>query len=126
MPKKNKKSNVREEKATPEQTSEPVSQQTSEPAVAPPVVATAAPEPEKKAEPKPAPTPKEKKPTISATTRKLVILNQEKTVEEISQMLVADGWDKDDVAKRQSTIASFRTDTLSTVRLVKEMGLWKQ
>src|SRR5712691_1187185 len=114
MYKKNNKSKEQEaaKASKPEQTAEPV---------AAPVVAIPAPEPAKKA----TPAPKEKKPSISAVTRKLVILNETKTVDEISQMLIADGWDKDDVASRKSTIATLRTDALAIIGIAKEVGCWK-
>jgi len=68
---------------------------------------------------------KVKKPSISAATRELVILNQDKTVDEISQMLIAAGWDASDVTSRKSTITTLRTDTLAVINIAKEKGCWK-
>jgi hypothetical protein len=119
MSKQNNKSNVKEEKkAKPEQTSEPVSQQTSEP-VAPPAVAP----------PAPAAAPAEKKekaPSIGAATRRIVVRVPGRTLAEVIQTLIAEGWDADKVEKQKNTIASYRTDTMATVAVAKEEGFWKQ
>jgi len=108
---KNTSTNHQPEKASKPQT-----------APAPSVVATARTS-------EPTPTQKEKKvktPSISAATRKLVILNQDKTVDEIAAMLIAGGWDAKDVEKRKSTIATLRTDALAIIGIAKEEGCWKQ
>jgi len=111
MSKKNNKSKTQlaANATKPEQTSEPVSQQTSEP------VAPTAPA-EKK----------EKAPSIGAATRRIVVRVPGRTLAEVIQMLIAEGWDAAKVEKQKNTIASYRTDTMATVAVAKEEGFWKQ
>ena len=66
-----------------------------------------------------------KAPSISQVTRKLVIQNPTKTVDEISQLLIDGGWDAGDVEKRKSTIATLRADALAILKIAKECG-WEK
>lgn len=95
-------------------------QETSQPVTPTPVPVTAPPastEMPKDEKPKP--------PSISTVVRKLVIQNSDKSVDEISQLLVATGWDAADVEKRKSTIATLRTDALAIQKIMKECG-WEK
>ncbi|HLW54367.1 MAG TPA: hypothetical protein VKW06_16140 [Candidatus Angelobacter sp.] len=67
-----------------------------------------------------------KTPSISTTTRRLVLQNPENTVDEISQMLIDGGWDAADVEKRKSTIATLRTDCLAIMKIAVECGWGKK
>jgi len=125
MSKKNNKSKTQSaaNAAKPEQTTEPVSQpansqQTSE-SVAPPTVAT----PALAAAPA---VKKEKAPSIGAATRRIVVRVPGRTLAEVIQTLIAEGWDAAKVEKQKNTIASYRTDTMATVAVAKEEGFWKQ
>lgn len=66
-----------------------------------------------------------KPPSISTVVRKLVIQNMDKSVDEISQLLIDTGWDAADVEKRKSTIATLRTDALAILKIAKECG-WEK
>lgn len=68
---------------------------------------------------------KPKAPSISTVVRKFVIQNPDKSVDEISQLLVATGWDAADVEKRKSTIATLRTDALAILKIARECG-WEK
>src|SRR5260370_2478691 len=68
---------------------------------------------------------KEAKPSISAVVRKLVCLNQTKSVDEISQLLIDGGWFAGDVEKRKSTISTLRVDALAILKIARECGLLK-
>lgn len=73
-------------------------------------------------------TPKDEKPkapSISTVVRKLVINNPDKSVDEVSQLLIDSGWDAADVEKRKSTIATLRTDALAILKIAKECG-WEK
>jgi hypothetical protein len=95
----------------PQETSQPV---TPAPVTTPPSAST---EPPKDEKPKP--------PSISTVVRKLVILNPDKGVDEVSQLLIDTGWDAADVEKRKSTIATLRTDALAILKIAKECG-WEK
>ena len=87
--------------------------------LAPPVVSTP-----------PAPTgtskdEKPKPPSISTVVRKLVILNPDKSADEVCQLLIDTGWDAADVEKRKSTIATLRIDALAILKIAKECG-WEK
>jgi hypothetical protein len=68
---------------------------------------------------------KPKTPSISAVVRKFVIINPDKSVDEISQLLIDSGWDAADVEKRKSTIATLRTDALAILKIARECG-WEK
>jgi hypothetical protein len=68
---------------------------------------------------------KEKAPSISAAVRRIVVKNPAVTAAEVSQRLIDNGWDAADVEKRNSTIATLRTDALSIIAIAKEEGCWK-
>jgi hypothetical protein len=68
---------------------------------------------------------KPKPPSISTVVRKLVINNPDKSVDEISQLLIDTGWDPQDVDKRKSTIATLRTDALAILKIAKDCG-WEK
>jgi len=87
--------------------------------VAPPVVSTPPASTEKPKDEKPKP------PSISTVVRKLVILNPDKSADEVSQLLIDTGWDAADVEKRKSTIATLRTDALAILKIAKECG-WEK
>lgn len=73
-------------------------------------------------------TPKDEKPkppSISTVVRKLVINNPDKSVDEVSQLLIDTGWDAADVEKRKSTIATLRTDALAILKIARECG-WEK
>jgi hypothetical protein len=101
----------------PPETVTPPAPVTPPPAASTPVVST---EKAKDETPK-----KEKAPSISAAVRRIVVKNPAVTASEVSQALIATGWDAADVEKRTSTIATLRTDALSIIAIAKEEGCWK-
>jgi hypothetical protein len=105
---------------TPEITAPPV---VTPEAVTPPanVPPAATPAPEKAETPK-----KEKAPSISTVVRRLVVENPDKTLEQITALLIATGWDAADVEKRKSTIITLRTDALGILKIAKECGWSKK
>jgi hypothetical protein len=107
-----------------QQTASPQAETVTPPVVSPapvtPPPAASTPEKAKKETPK-----KEKAPSISAAVRRIVVKNPAVTASEVSQALIATGWDAGDVEKRTSTIATLRTDALSIIAIAKEEGCWK-
>jgi hypothetical protein len=102
---------------SPETVTPPVA--TPEPVTPPPAASTPVVSTEKPKDEKP------KAPSISTVVRKLVIENPDKTVDEISSLLIATGWDASDVEKRKSTIITLRTDALGILKIAKECG-WEK
>ncbi len=93
-------------------------QETSQPSTPAPASAETAKEAPKKEE-------KPKAPGVSTVVRKLVIQNSDKSVDEISQLLIDTGWDAGDVEQRKSTIATLRTDCLAILKIARECG-WEK
>jgi hypothetical protein len=65
---------------------------------------------------------KEKAPSFTTSVRRIVIRRPAFTSAEISQTLIEEGWDRGEVERRKSTIATLRNDALAVIALVKEAG----
>lgn len=67
---------------------------------------------------------KQRTPTLSIAVRRLVILEQQLTFAEISVRLVEDGWNREEIERRKSTIVTLRADTLAILAIAREEG-WR-
>jgi hypothetical protein len=65
---------------------------------------------------------KEKAPSFTTSVRRVIIRHPTSTSAEISQTLIEEGWEKSEVERRKSTIATLRNDALAVIALVKEAG----
>jgi hypothetical protein len=111
--------NKQQETASPQAETVTPPASSPEPVTPPPAASTPVVSAEKPKDEKP------KAPSISVVVRKLVILNPDKSVDEVSQLLIDSGWDAADVEKRKSTIATLRTDALAILKIAKECG-WEK
>jgi hypothetical protein len=97
----------------------------NKPEITPPAVVSPAPVTTPPASTQIAKEDQPKAPSISTVVRKLVINNPDKSVDEVSQLLIDSGWDAADVEKRKSTIATLRTDALAILKIAREFG-WEK
>jgi hypothetical protein len=59
---------------------------------------------------------------ISDSVRRIVVQRPPLTLSEISLALVEFGWNRIEIAKRQSTIATLRSDAVSILTLARQHG----
>lgn len=59
---------------------------------------------------------------VSEALRELIIRNQGWTTEQLKQQLILDGWVEEQL--KVGTLSTLRTDTLSTIKIIKLLGHW--